>query len=253
MKAVLRAAARNRVIRKRLPADLGGAPVFCSPDALLSLWKPGWRSEQATALFAWARRFINRGEVVWDIGANQGLFAFAAAAVAGASGHVIAFEPDPFLVALLHRSRRVRSSGATVDILPVAVGAELGIAGFCVARKDRALNHLASVSGNPRTGGERERFAVVSVTLDWAAQHLPAPDLVKVDIEGAELAVLEHAGPRILHGSRPRWIIEVASENAKRVADILHGAGFRLFDVNAPEEEIERAAWNTLAVPAERL
>jgi FkbM family methyltransferase len=251
MRAVLRSVSRNRVIRKRLPDDLGGGVMFCSPDALLSMWKPGWRSEQAINLFAWARRFVKAGDVVWDVGANQGLFAFAAAAVSGASGHVVAFEPDPFLVGLLHRSRLAQSLGARVDVLPVAVGSDSGVATFCVARKDRALSHLASVASNPHTGGDRERFSVLSVTLDWVAQCLPPPDVIKVDVEGAELGVLEHAGIQLLQRVRPRWIIEVAAENARRIEQILRAARYRLFDANAPENEVESPVWDTLAVPEE--
>ncbi len=252
MKALVRALARNRVVRKRLPSDLGGSIVYCSPDALLSMWKPGWRSAQAINLFAWARRFVEPSQVVWDIGANQGLFAFAAAAVSGTAGRVVAFEPDPFLTGLLNRSRATQNRGASVDILPVAVGSSNGVATFCVASKDRALNHLADVAGNPRTGGERDRFSVVCVTLEWLAGQLPAPDLIKIDVEGSELAVLEHAGAMLLHEQRPRWIVEVAAENAQAIGKIFRDANYRMFDVNSPDKEISVPAWNTLAVPAER-
>jgi len=252
MRALLSALARDRIVKKRLPHDLGGGTVFCSPDALLSMWKPGWRSHQAANLFAWARRYVKTGDVVWDIGANQGLFTFAAAAMSGAAGRVVAFEPDPFLFGLLYRSSRAQSR-ARIDVLPVAVGGNSGVATFCVASKDRALNHLASVPGNPHTRGDRDRLAVVSVTLDFVAQHLPAPNLIKVDVEGAELGLLEHAGSLMLNGARPTWIIEVAAENANPIADILRTARYRMFDANAPGQEIDRPAWNTLAVPEEKL
>ncbi len=252
MKDALRWVARNRVIRKRLPSDLGGGVLFCSPDALLSVWRPGWQSEQTLNLFEWARRFVGPGQVVWDVGANQGLFSFAAAAAAGASGHVVAFEPDPFLAGLLYRTRQAQSAAARVDILPVAVSGSSGLATFCVAATDRALNHLADVAGNPQSGGSRERFAVVTVTLEWMAQQLPSPDVIKIDVEGGELAVLEHAGSQLLEHIRPRWIIEVAAENADGVSAVLRSANYRLFDANDPGRELKSPAWNTLAVPAER-
>jgi hypothetical protein len=129
----------------------------------------------------------------------------------------------------------------------------MGVTTFCVAKKDRALNHLAAVDGNPHTGGDRERFAVVTVTLQWIAENLPAPDLIKIDVEGAERAVLEHAGLQLLHDVRPRWIIEVAAENNRPIGQILRAARYRLFDADAPENEVEWPAWNTFAVPEEEL
>lgn len=64
MKGVLRALARHWVIRKRRPPDMGGGVVFCSPDAMLSMWKPEWQSDQAVDFFEWARRFVKPGHVV---------------------------------------------------------------------------------------------------------------------------------------------------------------------------------------------
>lgn len=122
----------------------------------------------------------------------------------------------------------------------------------CSAHPTRC-SRCGSPAGDPNTGGDRDRFSVVSVTLDWVAQQLPAPDLIKVDVEGAELGVLEHAGPQVIHSSRPRWIIEVAAENAGPIAEILRAARYRLFDANAPNAEVEWPAWNTLAVPEEKL
>jgi hypothetical protein len=93
----------------------------------------------------------------------------------------------------------------------------------------------------------------MSVTLDWIAQHLPAPDLIKIDVEGAELSVLEHAGSLLQRGRRPCWILEVAAENGRAIADILRAYKYRLFDVDAPDHEVDTPVWNTLAVPADSL
>jgi FkbM family methyltransferase len=250
-KVFLRALSRKRIIRKRLPSDLGGGLVFCSPDALLSMWKPGWQG-QTENLFGWVRRFVKPDDVIWDVGANQGLFAFAAAAVVGRSGQIIAFEPDPFLSGLMHRSRLVQGPGASIEILPVAISSRCGLTTFCIANQDRALNHLAEVTGNPHTGGTRQRLSVVALTLDWLARELRPPNLIKIDIEGAELKALEGAG-HLLHHNRPRLIVEVAPHNADGVACILRDARYRLFDVRSPGAELAAPAWNTFAVPEEAL
>ena len=53
------------------------------------------------ALFRWVEAYVKPGSVVWDVGANLGLFSFAAAARAGSDGAVVAFEPDTQLVAMI--------------------------------------------------------------------------------------------------------------------------------------------------------
>lgn len=253
MRRILRRVSRNRTLRKRLPADLGSGEVVCSPEALLSVWKPGFRSGQAQGLFRWARTHVKPGMCVWDLGANQGLFSFAASALAGPEGMVVAFEPDLFLVDLLRRSIATGShTGAPVHILPIAVDADNRLAQFEIAGTDRALNHLVSAKGNPRAGNAREVAIVACASLDWLARQLRAPDLLKVDVEGAELAVLR-GGMELMRSRRPRFILETAPENADSIAEIMRNHDYLMYDVNDEGRKIlARPAWNTLAIPAER-
>ena len=231
MRSFLRLASRNRVMWKRLPADLGRGRICCSPEATLSVWKPGWASTQALGLFDWARRYCKPGMRVWDLGANQGLFAFAAASKCGQKGEVIAFEPDPFLISLLERSIASGThQGAPLSMLPLAVAEDLTLSRFLIAATDRTLNHLAEAKGNPRTGGSRASRTAMVVTLDWLSKQLTPPDLIKIDVEGAEDRVLR-GGIELLRAHRPILIVEVAAECGV----------------------LASPAWNTLAVPAERL
>src|SRR5580704_14759973 len=115
---------RNRVLLRHLPRDLGSAPIHVSPDASLHHWKPRLRSD----LFDLARQFVHPGDTIWDIGANVGLFAIAAAQKAGPSGSVVAIEPDLWLAALLQRTAAAQQSNAApVHIMPVAISGTIGI------------------------------------------------------------------------------------------------------------------------------
>jgi FkbM family methyltransferase len=254
MRSLLRLAGRNRMLWKRLPADFGRGRICCSPEATLSVWKPGWASKQAIGLFDWVRCYVKPGMRIWDLGANQGLFSFAAAAKAGPQGEVIAFEPDPYLISLLERSIASGShQGAPVNVLPLAVAEELAISLFLIAATDRTLNHLAEAKGNPRTGGSRASRRVMVVTLDWLSDQFVAPDLIKIDVEGAEDQVLR-GGTELLRAHRPVVIVEVAAECAHSVAETFQAAGYLMLDVRTPERgPLASPAWNTLAVPAERL
>ncbi len=251
MRNLLRRLVRNRVWPKTLPRSLGGGTVYCSPGAMLSMLKPGWRSAQALDLFAWAQRFLQPGMRVWDVGANQGLFSFAASHVVGKTGRVTAFEPDPFLVALMERSAASGSHrGAAVEVRAVALSDACGVSEFAIAQTDRALNHLVGVQGNPRTGGANSVIRVATVTGDLVADEIGPPDFVKIDVEGAEHKVLRGMDA-VLATVRPVLIIEVAAENAAWIADALSRHGYRMFDAADDRgEELKTAAWNTLAVPS---
>jgi len=104
---ILERLTRHLVYRRRLPAEFGNAALYVSPAAgLRFLFTPTSRIDPPLLLAA--HKLIKRGDVVWDIGANIGLFALAAAVCADGQGEVIAFEPDTWLVQLLRRTSAVQ-------------------------------------------------------------------------------------------------------------------------------------------------
>jgi FkbM family methyltransferase len=243
---------RNRVIRRRLPAAFGGHTLLVSPDSATRFWRRDLRQVDPL-LFRLARESVRSGSTVWDVGANVGLFAAAASFLAGRAGSVLAIEADAWLAALLRRSAlTLPADHAVIEVLNVAVAARQGIADFVIAKRGRAANHLASVDGSTQSGGVRDVQKVVTVTLDWLLDWFPAPALVKLDVEGAELECLRGAA-RLLASHRPTVICEVAAEHAPEVGRLLAHHGYTLYDAaRLPGERvpIELPAWNTLAVPA---
>ena len=90
---------------------------------------------------------------------------------------------------------------------------------------------------------------VVTVTLDWLQERFRPPRVMKMDVEGAELAVLRGA-VRVLSEARPAVLCEVYERQAGEVSLLLHEHGYRLFDfARRSEGQIERATYNTLALP----
>ena len=79
-----------------------------------------------------------------------------------------------------------------MQVLPAAVSEEVSVARFHIARRNRATSHLDGY-GTAMAGGVRFTNLVPTVTLDWLAARFPAPDVLKIDVEGAELAVLAGA------------------------------------------------------------
>jgi FkbM family methyltransferase len=251
---ILERTTRNWVFRRNLGPDFGNAPLFVTPSAGLKyLLKP--RSRIDPSLLRCARELVRAGDVVWDIGANIGLFTFAAAARAGKDGKVVAVEPDAWIVQLLRRSCAIQApSSSSVTVVPVAVGSDVSLRYFSIAVRSRASNALVGY-GNTQMGGEAERQLVVTVNLDWLLTWLPAPNMIKIDVEGAELEVLKDQS-RMLTEIRPIILCEVGSKNAEAIGGILKNSSYVLFDgektlVNA--QPSNRAPWSTVAVPNEAL
>jgi FkbM family methyltransferase len=251
IRSLLETLSRGRVLRRRLPAEHGGHTLYVSPDAAMRFWKRDLGSVDPF-LLRMAAELVRPGMVVWDLGANVGLFAFAAAFAAGPSGQVLAVEADDWLAGLIERSaREAPPNHARVEVLAAAVADVPGVAELCIARRGRAGNHLLSVSGSTQTGGTREVRQVAAVTPDALLNRSPAPQVVKIDVEGAELLCLRGAA-RLLEEVRPVLLCEVTEENAEAAGALLGGHGYTLFDAAAPagrRHALDRAAWNTLALP----
>lgn len=249
LRSALEKLSRGRVVRRRFSSDFGRQLLFVTPDSRLRYWR--WDLDSVDPhLLAAARNLVRPGDSVWDIGANCGLFSFAAAYVAGAAGRVIAVEPDTFLATNLTRSNDVRSSDiADVMVLPCAVSNVLGIAQLHIAARGRSSNSLGQ--GRSQAGGFRTSQATVVVTLDWIAEHCPPPDVVKVDVEGLETDVL-YGGLDLLTAKRPTLYIEVGKEQAGEVSRLLSELGYRMYDSADLTAEINEAAYNTVAIHKSR-
>lgn len=227
-RAVLEQATHRLVLRRRLPGPFRAARIYVSSEGGLRYLRPSMGNIDPD-LLKLAAEIIRPGDVVWDVGANIGLFSFAAAVAAGPNGHVLALEPDALLVRLLRRSAIANHGIAPVEVLPIAVTDDIGVARFHIARRNRATNHLDGF-GTAQTGGVRTTELVPTVTLDWLADRFPMPSVVKIDVEAAELNVLS-GGASVLR-SRATIICEVAGRNAATAAEILTASGYTLYDAH---------------------
>lgn len=212
LRTLVERALRDFTLWRTLP---NGRKVVVSPDARLSYLKPRFDQD----IVALASR-VPEQAVVWDVGANCGVFAFAC----DGARQVIAVEPDPFLASLIERSRR--RNGTPVQIVQCAVSDAPGEGEFAISRRGRAASHLAAVPGSSQSGGERGRLRVELRTLDQLLDRFGPPDFVKIDVEGAEHLVLR--GARRLLDARPTLYVEVMEANAVECRAILTDAGYRI-------------------------
>jgi FkbM family methyltransferase len=253
LRTLLEHYSRGRILRRRLPQKFGGCRMLLTPECGLSYWLGIGSSAQK--LLQNAVETVRPSSVVWDVGANMGLFTFASAGLAGPEGRVYAFEPDTSLVSLMRRSATLNDHASTspVEIIPCAISDSVSMARFHIANRSRAANFLEGF-GSTQTGGIRETHVVMTMTLDWMAQRLPAPDVLKIDAEGAELDIFR-GGERLLKAKRPIIICEVRGSNREPITELLKDMGYQLFDSDLPLEErtpLSVATYNTLCIPEEQ-
>lgn len=243
---------RNIVYRRRLPEPFNDTTIYVTPSAGLKYLVSRMSTIDA-ALLRNAKELVRPGDVVWDVGANVGLFAFAAAWLAGQNGSVIAFEPDTFLIDCLRRSAKRRApQSALVTVVPAAVASAVSLRNFLIASRSRASNAISGY-GQTQAGKSINSQTVVTVSLDWLAERLPVPNVIKCDVEGAELEVFAGQS-RILTKARPVIVCEVAEVASAQMTTLFSENGYALYDGDqalSVKSGTERTSWNTVAIPEE--
>jgi FkbM family methyltransferase len=138
------------------------------------------------------QREMKPGDVVYDIGANVGFYSLLAGVIVGEAGHVYSFEPFPENLQEL-RNHLEMNQARNCTVIDAAVSSAEGEAIFDPS-DDRCMGHLAAAGS----------LRVRTVTLDGMVSRklIRPPNLMKIDIEGAELECLQGAC-HVVQESRP--------------------------------------------------
>lgn len=169
-------------------------------------------------------------QVVYDIGAHVGNFTLGFARMVGPAGWVVAFEPYPPNHRRLLRNLQLN---LVRNVIPIRAA---------VANTSGRRNALADASGSGRISlsaqavqlGMKPAGEVATVSLDELLEldNLPAPDFIKIDVEGLEWEVLQGAG-NLLARRHPRLLIELHGAdfddkraNVRKILAFLHELGY---------------------------
>jgi FkbM family methyltransferase len=170
--------------------------------------------------------------VMWDLGANIGLYSIYAAKTRGT--RVIAFEPSVFNLEFLARNIGLNGLTDKICIAPIAVGERTGTGLLHMSSLEwgGALSTFDKTYGYD--GKELKQvfeYATLSVSLDDVVGKLglPAPDFLKIDVDGIEHLILA-GGPETLRKVKG-VLIEISTgfaEQAERATKYLTDAGLYL-------------------------
>ena len=245
----------RRPFLSRLPDDLGGASFSCDLGDTIAreVCFTGRYEPQETQI---ARRLLEPGMRVVDVGANWGYFTLVTAHLVGGAGHVLALEPDPGLFPLLS-ANVARNALPHVTCLNVAAAEASGRASFVAAPADQGNSGLARFAA----ARERSDFECPTAGLDeLLARHgMDRIDLVKIDVEGAEARVLRGMTGGLREG-RYRFVLlechppalHAAGTSAAACIAALLAYGYRGWQIDHSPAMHRRAA-AAIVPPAEML
>lgn len=164
-------------------------------DTSLAEWPDGYRelflygSMEKNELAAW-KRIVRPGDAVIDGGANYGYWTLVASRLVGPIGKVFSFEANPPTVGRLQAN--VEASGVmNVCIYPVALAAEDGVATINNACSNTIGGHASLRRHEGWTWETTVDVPTAAADSIASRQHWPRIRLVKLDVEGAELAALQ--------------------------------------------------------------
>ena len=192
-------------------------------------------------------RHLGPGGVLYDIGANVGFFALLGGHLAGfQEGRVYAFEAAPDNAAAIRHNASINRV-PNVTVIAKAVSSAAG-SGRLQVVDDQSWSKLEEYGQHPFT---EKVIDVELVAIDDLvdAQEIRPPTLVKIDVEGAEIAVLEGMA-RTLQAHRPAVICELHGTHREFVA-ALSREGYRVVNLEGtiPVAQ-EGASAHALALPA---
>ncbi len=182
---------------------------------------------------------LHEADVFWDVGAYHGLYAMLAARL---GGKVMAFEPYGPNARRIQENARLNRCEDRIQVLTLALSDRHGVAPFDVRGGQRSFM-MGHITDSPPSA-----LKVRIIPGDrLVASGIPAPDVVKIDVEGHELQVLQ--GMRETLRRHVRFMIcEVHADYLIRrnmsgsVERFLQSLGFRVFRISDRRTEYFLAA-----------
>jgi FkbM family methyltransferase len=200
-------------------------------------------------------RVVRPGFTCADVGAHHGYFSLLLAQTVGSEGRVIAFEASPANARVLRRNVALNRLTGRVDVVEavVADGAQttyrLWAARSGGADREWTLSEEFAAREDA-TPVDREPRIAPATTLDEALRGRP-PDLLKIDVEGAEALVLAGA-VGILREARPSIVLEYHGELGWPAIECLQEAGYVFEEVDGTPLELREPSdvpYHLVAVP----
>jgi FkbM family methyltransferase len=179
-----------------------GGEIFASLDDFIG--RAAFFSGDLDPKVTWiARKLVKPGDIVFDVGANVGILTLLFSELVGTGGKVHAFEPNPRVMRSL-RSAVERKQVANVELNEVALGCENGVVTLKTPLQNQGEGSIVKWRVDSRIAGQDVRLLPLDGYV--SDRRIERIDVLKIDVEGAEIEVLLGA-QNILRDLPPNVII----------------------------------------------
>lgn len=189
-------------------------------------WAGSYELKKQSAMVS----YLREGMVCYDVGAHSGYYSLIFSKRVDKAGKVYAFEPNPFNLSCLLKNLQLNKI-ENVKVFPIALG----------RKEDFSLLVLDSSESHLDKGNEEKFFAPVFRIDDLISQaYISFPDIIKIDAEGAELAILQ--GMQDLLSNKP-IILFIALDNKekrKKIFSFLTQMGYKILDLEEREVSLKK-------------
>jgi|SRR5579872_2546780 len=213
-----------------------GVRVQIGPEARLESyvvplrWRRWFGENYEVPTFDFVAAYCRSGMTFVDIGAHFGIFTIAAAKRLGPQGHIFSFEPCPSTRAVMREFLHLNPVDAAIEIREEAVSGQSGMQKM----------YFSPIPGDPANtlfqnqSHQVEREINVTTLDDFVAAHSLKVDCLKIDAEGAELAILR-GGRTLMSRQHPNTHlslhpaqIELSGGSLKEIWDLAAEYGMQI-------------------------
>jgi FkbM family methyltransferase len=159
------------------------------------------------------KKELKEGMMIVEVGANIGYYTLIEARKIGPTGHIIAFEPSPRNMHLLRTNIALNKVDERIEIIQKGIGARSGRSTFYLTNKGNTSSFIKRDDQNGITISQAVDVDIISLDDFFAARPPRKIDLVRMDVEGYELEVIEGMRKLMASPEAPGALfIEVHSE-----------------------------------------
>ena len=180
----------------------------------------------------WIEEYGGNKKVFFDVGANVGVYSIFYGLLYDAP--IYAFEPSFKNLDLLKKNILANSLCEKVTIVPCPLSDTINECKFLQTKNEFAAASSKIINDNSL---DQKYFKTLSLSLDFLVKKkiLPMPDLVKIDVDGNEMLILNSLKDEILNHCKS-LLVEVRKETLNTIQKIMEEKEYILKDTEGPNQ-----------------